>query len=77
VDGANAAPGFLLERGYDRAYAEKVWLGVALHTTPGVPEFLDPEIALVTAHPRPDFKNRILAAFDNGMKHARRATYGC
>lgn len=49
VDGANAARDFLLQRGLDEAAARKVWLGIALHTTPGVPEFLDPEIALVTA----------------------------
>lgn len=49
VDGANAARDFLLQRGVDEDAARKVWLGIALHTTPGVPEFLDPEIALVTA----------------------------
>jgi HD superfamily phosphodiesterase len=49
VDGANAAREFLLARGVDEADARKVWLGIALHTTPGVPEFLEPEIALVTA----------------------------
>ena len=49
VDGANAARDFLLTRGVDRAAVGKVWLSIALHTTPGVPEFLDPEIALVTA----------------------------
>ncbi|OBK49269.1 diguanylate cyclase [Mycobacterium gordonae] len=101
VDGANAARDFLLERGYDPAEARKVWLGIALHTTPGVPEFLDPEIALVTAgvetdvlgmgrddlapealnavtaaHPRPDFKNRIIAAFNDGMKHRPDSTFG-
>ncbi len=49
VDGANAAREFLLDRGIDKADADKVWLGIALHTTPGVPEFMEPEIALVTA----------------------------
>ena len=49
VDGADAARTFLLERGVDEGAARKVWLGIALHTTPGVPEFLDPETALVTA----------------------------
>ncbi|HTI75010.1 MAG TPA: HD domain-containing protein [Mycobacterium sp.] len=49
VDGANAAEKFLRDRGYDDATVRKVWLSIALHTTPGVPEFLDPEIALVTA----------------------------
>jgi HD superfamily phosphodiesterase len=101
VDGANAARDFLLERGVDEAAARKVWLSIALHTTPGVPEFLEPEIALVTAgvetdvlgigrddlsaeaieavtaaHPRPDFKNRILRAFTDGMKHRPRSTFG-
>jgi HD superfamily phosphodiesterase len=101
VDGANAARDFLLEHGVDQAAARKVWLSIALHTTPGVPEFLDPEIALVTAgvetdvlgigrndlsseaieavtaaHPRPDFKNRILQAFNDGMKHRPDSTFG-
>lgn len=101
VDGANAARDFLRERGVDEAKIRKVWLGIALHTTPGVPEFLDPEIALVTAgvetdvlgigcddlspealqavtaaHPRPDFKRRILKAFNDGMKHRPHSTFG-
>jgi HD superfamily phosphodiesterase len=49
VDGANAAEKFLRDRGFDDAAVRKVWLSIALHTTPGIPEFLDPEIALVTA----------------------------
>lgn len=101
VDGANAARDFLLQRGVDEAAARKVWLGIALHTTPGVPEFLDPEIALVTAgvetdvlgigrddltpdvlaavtaaHPRPDFKNRILRAFTDGVQQRPGSTFG-
>lgn len=101
VDGANAARDFLLQRGVGEAEAGKVWLAIALHTTPGVPEFLDPEIALVTAgvetdvigigrddlaaediaavttaHRRPDFKRRILAAFNEGMAHRPQTTFG-
>lgn len=101
VDGANAARDFLLERGIDQADARKVWLSIALHTTPGVPEFLDPEIALVTAgvetdvlgigrddlsadqlaavtaaHPRPDFKRRILHAFTEGVRQRPDSTFG-
>jgi HD domain-containing protein len=101
VDGANAARDFLLQHGVDEKAARTVWLSIALHTTPGVPEFLDPEIALVTAgvetdvlgigrddlprgaldsvtdaHPRPGFKNRILAAFTEGMKHRPHSTFG-
>src|SRR6201994_2727491 len=101
VDGANAARKSLLEHDVDQADADKVWLSIALHTTPGVPEFLAPEVALVTAgvetdvlgigrddlsaeaiqavtaaHPRPDFKNRILRAFTDGMKPRPRSTFG-
>src|SRR5699024_7150091 len=49
VDGANAAHDFLRERGIDAEVARTVWTSIALHTTPGVPEFMGPEIALVTA----------------------------
>lgn len=49
VDGAGAARDFLSQRGIEKADADKVWLAIALHTTPGIPEFLDPEIALITA----------------------------
>ncbi len=49
VDSANTAKSFLLDHGLSEADAMKVWTAVALHTTPGVPEFMDPEIALVTA----------------------------
>lgn len=101
VDGANAARDFLLARGADEHTVRKVWLSIALHTTPGIPEFLDPEIALVTAgvetdvlgigrdelsadalaavtaaHPRPDFKRRILAAFTDGNVHRPQSTFG-
>ena len=37
------------------------------------PEALD---AVTAAHPRPEFKNRILAAFNDGMKHRPQTTFG-
>ncbi|ALB62601.1 FIG00925639: hypothetical protein [Cronobacter condimenti 1330] len=49
VDGANAARDFLQRYGIDSADIDKVWTAIALHTTPGIPEFMAPEIALVTA----------------------------
>ena len=101
VDGADAARDFLIANGASAADARTVWLGIALHTTPAVPEFLDPEIALVTAgveadvlgigydrltdeerravtdaHPRPDFKRRILQAFTEGNAHRPETTFG-
>ncbi|MGB6206697.1 HD domain-containing protein [Mycobacterium sp.] len=101
MDGADAARDFLLEHGVRQSDADKVWLGIALHTTPEVTGRLDPETALLAAgvatdvvgvgrdelaaeandavtaaHPRPDFKNRILAAFNDGMKHRPETTFG-
>lgn len=49
VDGANAARDFLRSRGVDADQVERVWLSIALHTTPGIPEHMHPEIALVQA----------------------------
>ena len=49
VDGANAARDFLRQYKISQADIDKVWTAIALHTTPGIPEFMDPVIALVTA----------------------------
>jgi hypothetical protein len=48
VDGADMAREFLLDQGYSPAEAGKVWLSIALHTTPGIPEHLEPEVHLVS-----------------------------
>jgi hypothetical protein len=48
VDGANAARDFLRSHGIAEADIEKVWLAIALHTTPGISEHLHP-IAALTA----------------------------
>ncbi|WP_343713243.1 HD domain-containing protein [Inquilinus sp.] len=49
VDGANAAREFLRGHGIPETDVERVWAAVALHTTPGIPEHMHPEIALVQA----------------------------
>lgn len=49
VDGANAAAEFLKARGIAKSDIDKVWTAIALHTTPGIPQYMDPVIALVTA----------------------------
>jgi hypothetical protein len=54
IDGAYAARDFLLEHGAGEASAQKVWLAIALHTTPGIPEHLEPEIAMLNAGVRTD-----------------------
>jgi hypothetical protein len=49
VDGANAARHFLQSHGIAAAELDTVWAAIALHTTPGVPEFMHPVVALTTA----------------------------
>jgi HD superfamily phosphodiesterase len=49
VDGANAAREFLNAHGVAPDAVRIVWDSIALHTTPGVPEHKEPEVALVTA----------------------------
>lgn len=49
VDGANAARNFLLSYGLPEESIDTVWTAIALHTTPGIPEHMKPEVALVTA----------------------------
>ena len=101
IDGADMAAAFLLDHGYSPSEARTVWLSIALHTTPEIPEHLGPEVHLVTlgvetdvlgrqldeitdeqraavvaAHPRPNFKNRIQHAFYEGMKARPQTTFG-
>jgi HD superfamily phosphodiesterase len=101
VDGADQAREFLAAHGRSAEEARRMWTAIALHTTPGIPEHMEPEIALVTAgvetdvlgigyaaldpadisavtaaHPRPDFKRQILAAFTNGFKDRPDTTFG-
>ena len=102
VDGADAARDFLTSHKVDPADIEKVWTGIALHTTPGVPEFMHPVIALTTAGVEMDvlgltydrypddlreaivsafprtaqFKEDIIQAFYDGIKHKPDTTFG-
>lgn len=101
IDGADEARRFLHAHGVSGEAADRVWTGIALHTTPEIPLHMAPEIALVTrgveldvlgigydavseeerravvaAHPRPDFKNRILAAFTEGIQDRPETTFG-
>jgi hypothetical protein len=48
VDGANAARDFLRSHGISEVDIERVWLAIALHTTPGISGHLHP-IAALTA----------------------------
>ncbi len=49
VDSAGEARRFLQGHGVPEDSIRRVWTAIALHTTPGIPEFMEPEVALVTA----------------------------
>jgi hypothetical protein len=49
VDSADQARRFLQGHGVPEDSIRRVWTAIALHTTPGIPQFMEPEIALVTA----------------------------
>jgi hypothetical protein len=100
IDGAGEARRFLQAHGITGEAADRVWTGIALHTTPEVPLHMAPEVALLTrgveldglgigyhaadeqraavvaAHPRPDFKEQILAAFTEGIRDRPDTTFG-
>jgi hypothetical protein len=48
IDGANAARAFLEERGLPEHDVMTVWESIALHTTPEIPAYKQPEVLLVT-----------------------------
>jgi hypothetical protein len=48
IDGANAARAFLRGHGLSEERVMTVWESIALHTTPEVPRYKQPEVRLVT-----------------------------
>ena len=102
VDGANAARDFLGRHNISVEDMDHVWTAIALHTTPGIPQYMHPVVALVTAgvemdvlgidyasftdtdrnavvqaYPRTArFKEDILQAFYDGIKHRPETTFG-
>ena len=102
VDGANAARDFLLSHRVAQKDIDDVWTAIALHTTPGIPQYMQPVVALVTAgveldvlgiglsdldgaarreilrrFPRTEhFKEDIIQAFYDGIKHKPGTTFG-
>ncbi len=102
VDGANAARNFLRSHNISEQDIDHVWTAIALHTTPGIPQYMHPVIALVTAGVEMDvlgidyasvtdadrnaivqafprtahFKEDILQAFYDGIKHKPDTTFG-
>ena len=102
VDGANAARAFLRRHHISEQEIDRVWTAIALHTTPGIPQYMHPVVALLTAGVEMDvlgldyagftdsdrnavvqafprtahFKEDILQAFYDGIKHKPETTFG-
>ena len=74
VDGANAARDFLRSHGIPEADIGKVWTAIALHTTPGIPEFLHPEAALLHVGAGMDVAGRSYDQFSDEERAAVIAT---
>ena len=70
VDGANAAREFLRGHGISESDIETVWNAVALHTTPGIPQYMRPEIALVQAGTGMDVAGRGYDQFTDAQREA-------
>ena len=49
VDGANTARDFLRQHNISQQDIDTVWTAIALHTTPGIPQYMHPVVALLTA----------------------------
>jgi HD domain len=49
VDSADEARRYLQRHGVPEDSIRRVWTAIALHTTPGIPQYMEPEVALVTA----------------------------
>jgi HD superfamily phosphodiesterase len=75
VDGANAARDFLRSHGVSEWDIEKAWAAIALHTTPGIPEHMHPEIALVQAGAGMDVAGRGYDQFTTEQREAVIAAY--
>jgi hypothetical protein len=102
VDGANAARAFLRGHNISPQEIDTVCTAIALHTTPGIPQYMHPVVALLTngvemdvlgisysefsdadreaivaAYPRPErFKEDIIQAFYDGIRHKPETTFG-
>jgi HD domain len=75
VDGANAARDFLRSRGISEVDIERVWLAIALHTTPGISAHLHPIVALTAEGVMMDLVGFGYDEFTDAQRSAVEAAY--
>lgn len=74
VDGANTAHDFLKSYRVPERDIEDVWIAIALHTTPGIPQHMRPTIALVTSGVEMDVLG---IAYDDFSREHRHQVCAC
>jgi hypothetical protein len=70
VDGANAARDFLRSHNIPQQDIDTVWTAIALHTTPGIPQYMHPVVALVTAGVEMDVLGIAYSEFNDTEREA-------
>ncbi len=75
VDGANAARGFLRQHNISQQEIDTVWTAIALHTTPGIPQYMHPVVALLTNGVEMDVLGIAYSDFSDADREAIIAAY--
>jgi hypothetical protein len=75
VDGANAARAFLRQHNIVQQDIDTVWTAIALHTTPGIPRYMDPVVALLTNGVEMDVLGIAYSEFSDADREAIVAAY--
>jgi hypothetical protein len=75
VDGANAAREFLRQHKIPQQDIDKVWTSIALHTTPGIPRYMHPVVALLTNGVEMDVLGIAYSEFSDADREAIVAVY--
>jgi hypothetical protein len=70
VDGANAARDFLRRHNISEQDLDRVWTAIALHTTPGIPQYMHPVVALLTAGVEMDVLGIDYSSFTDSDRNA-------
>jgi hypothetical protein len=75
VDGANAARDFLSRHNISEQDLNHVWTAIALHTTPGIPQYMHPVVALLTNGVEMDVLGIAYQEFSDADREAIVAAY--
>jgi HD domain len=75
VDGANTARAFLRQHNISQQEIDTVWTAIALHTTPGIPQYMHPVVALLTNGVEMDVLGIAYSEFSDTDREAIVAAY--